>query len=673
MRFVPISIRFATATTIDPERVAIVRGKVTDSTGNPLPDVRVAVHRHPEFGQTLTDAQGQYALAVNGGEGLTLQFEKAGLLSVQRQRRVDWQRFVVYPDVTLQEQSTAATAVDLKTATTPVWAAGSEVKDESGARAQAVLIRPGTKVTLDLPNGTQQELTEFHLRSTEYTAGAAGPAAMPGDLPNTSGYTYAAEFSLDEARSAGAIRVSFNPPVISYVDNFLQFPAGTIVPAGYYDPDRATWVPGDNGIVLKIIAVNAGAASIDVSGDGVAEDQATLTSLGIDATEVTLLSEKYKAGTSVWRVPLAHFSPWDFNWGFGPPPDAEVPNPDVSGGDTDDCQTNASGSIIGCESQTLGEAVGVPGPPLTLHYQSERMPGRRDSHALEIQLSGATLPSSVKSILLEVEVLGKVTERSYLPAPNLSDEFDWDGTDAWGRTWQGRQLATVSVGYVYDGSYVNTGRFASPPSGATITGSRTRQEVTLWRKWEGFVGSLNAGALGLGGWTIDVQHLYDPRSRVLYFGYGQKRSADSIGASVTTIVGTGTQGYSGDNGPALQAEITQPHGILVAPDGTVYFADDDVNVIRRVTPDGIIKTIAGTGTAGFSGDGGVCGHRCRGIRLVKPYSRRATPPSFTSSTAKAGTCARSMQSQRSSCGSSLTILRTTFRRLRTATATNDCL
>jgi RHS repeat-associated protein len=592
------------AATIDAERVAITRGKVTDDAGSPLPDVRVTVHRHPEFGETLTDAQGQYALAVNGGEGLTLQFEKTGLLTVQRQRRVDWQRFVVYPDVTLLPEASVATAVDLGSATAPVWAGGTEVKDDSGARTQAVLIRPGTKVTLDLPNGTQQELTQFHLRSTEYTVGTRGPGAMPGDLPNTSGYTYAAEFSLDEARSVGATRVSFEPPVISYVDNFLQFPAGTTVPAGYYDSDRATWVPGDSGIVLSVIAVSAGTASIDVTGDGIAEDQAMLTSLGIDAAELGLLGAKYKVGVSVWRVPLAHFSPWDFNWGFGPPPDAEIPNPDIAGGDTDDCQTSAAGSIIGCESQTLGEALAIPGTPISLHYQSERMPGRRDSHALSIQLSGATLPSSVKSILLEVEVLGKLTQRSYAPQANLSDEFDWDGTDAWGRTWQGRQLANVSVGYVYDGSYENTGRFGSPPSGATITGSRTRQEVTLWRKWEGYVGSLNAGVMGLGGWTIDVQHLYDPRSRVLYFGYGQKRSADSIGSTVTTIVGTGTQGYSGDNGPALQAEINQPHGIVVAPDGTVYLADDEDNVIRRVTPDGIIKTIAGTGTAGFSGDGG---------------------------------------------------------------------
>jgi hypothetical protein len=237
---------------IDPERVAIVRGRVLDSSNTPISGVRVAVQGHGEFGDTVTDSLGAYALAINGGQGITLLFEKPGRLSVQRQRRVDWQRFAAFPDVVLLAENTASTAIDLATATTPTLAMGTETKDASGTRTQAVLVRPATKVTLDLPGGTKRELTEFHLRSTEYTVGTAGPSAMPGDLPNTSGYTYAAEFSLDEARAVGATRVSFDPPVVSYVDNFLRFPAGTTVPAGYYDAERAVWVPGESGVVLTL-------------------------------------------------------------------------------------------------------------------------------------------------------------------------------------------------------------------------------------------------------------------------------------------------------------------------------------------------------------------------------------------------------------------------------------
>lgn len=126
----------------------------------------------------------------------------------------------------------------------------------------------------------------------------------------------------------------------------------------------------------------------------------------------------------------------------------------------------------------------------------------------------------------------------------------------------------------------------------------------MWSEWRGTVGNLDAGPLGLGGWTLNAQHLYDPRGQVLHFGYGGKRSAESLGGTVTSVAGTGVNGFSGNGGPALAADIANPHGIVVAPDGTVYFSEDSNHVVRRITPDGIITTVAGTGTLGFSGDGG---------------------------------------------------------------------
>ncbi len=55
---------------------------------------------------------------------------------------------------------------------------------------------------------------------------------MPAPLPPTSMYTYAVELSVDQAMSAGAVRVSFDRPVVTYVDNFLGIPAGKVVPVG---------------------------------------------------------------------------------------------------------------------------------------------------------------------------------------------------------------------------------------------------------------------------------------------------------------------------------------------------------------------------------------------------------------------------------------------------------
>ena len=73
---------------------------------------------------------------------------------------------------------------------------------------------------------------------------------------------------------------------------------------------------------------------------------------------------------------------------------------------------------------------------------------------------------------------------------------------------------------------------------------------------------------------------------------------------ISTYAGTGTNGFSGDGGPAVGAEINNPVGEAMDTAGNFYFADLNNNRIRKITPLGIISTFAGNGTAGFSGDGG---------------------------------------------------------------------
>jgi hypothetical protein len=73
---------------------------------------------------------------------------------------------------------------------------------------------------------------------------------------------------------------------------------------------------------------------------------------------------------------------------------------------------------------------------------------------------------------------------------------------------------------------------------------------------------------------------------------------------VTTIAGTGVAGPNGDGGPATEAQLDQPHGVALTSDGGMLIADALNHRIRLVRPDGTITTVAGTGTAGFSGDGG---------------------------------------------------------------------
>lgn len=73
---------------------------------------------------------------------------------------------------------------------------------------------------------------------------------------------------------------------------------------------------------------------------------------------------------------------------------------------------------------------------------------------------------------------------------------------------------------------------------------------------------------------------------------------------ITTVAGTGEPGFSGDNGPAIEAQLNEPFNILVDSQDRLLIADSLNHVIRRVDENGIITTIAGTGKAGYSGDGG---------------------------------------------------------------------
>jgi sugar lactone lactonase YvrE len=86
-----------------------------------------------------------------------------------------------------------------------------------------------------------------------------------------------------------------------------------------------------------------------------------------------------------------------------------------------------------------------------------------------------------------------------------------------------------------------------------------------------------------------------------YYGDALIRKVSASGI-ITTVAGKGTGGSSGDGGPAITARLSLPLGVAADRAGNLFIAD--FNRIRRVSPDGIITTVAGNGTLGFSGDGG---------------------------------------------------------------------
>ena len=99
------------------------------------------------------------------------------------------------------------------------------------------------------------------------------------------------------------------------------------------------------------------------------------------------------------------------------------------------------------------------------------------------------------------------------------------------------------------------------------------------------------------------------------------RKVDTAG-KITTIAGTGTAGFSGDDGLAINAQLNKPYGISVKPDGTaIYIADTLNNRIRVIDAFGKITTIAGIGTAGLSGDNGLAPE----AQLNRPYGISRDP------------------------------------------------
>ena len=102
----------------------------------------------------------------------------------------------------------------------------------------------------------------------------------------------------------------------------------------------------------------------------------------------------------------------------------------------------------------------------------------------------------------------------------------------------------------------------------------------------------------------------------LYFadlGNDRIRKVDTSGV-ITTVAGDGTEGYGGDNGPAVSAQLRYPNDVALDGSGNLYIADNSNHRIRKVDTTGVITTVAGTGVRGFDGDGG----QAAAARLANP-------------------------------------------------------
>jgi sugar lactone lactonase YvrE len=182
-------------------------------------------------------------------------------------------------------------------------------------------------------------------------------------------------------------------------------------------------------------------------------------------------------------------------------------------------------------------------------------------------------------------------------AGNGTQGFSGDGGQATSaQLYNPYALAFDKLGNMYIADYANHRIRKVNTSGiiTTVAGSGTQ-----------------GGFSGDGGLAINAT-LQDPTGVAvdamdnIYIAdwYNQRVRMVNASGVITTVAGNGTLGYSGDGGQATSAEISEPGGVAVDALGNLYISDYYKNRIRRVNTSGIITTVAGSGTVGYCGDGG---------------------------------------------------------------------
>lgn len=611
-RYESLTPRDATVAQYDARRFFVVRGRVLDQTGNPLPGARVSFAGAPQYGSCTSDANGDYALPVDGGAVRVLELTKSGYTTANRAVQTGWTDIGVVDDVRLTAEDTASTRIAFDgNASTVMVHNSSTTADERGTR-NCTLVFQGDNRAWAVNGLSRVPLDRITVRASEFTT----PSAMPAALPAQTAFTYCVDLTAAEASE-----VVFDRPVVVWVDDFIKVGPGYLVPSGYYDKGTRRWVGSENGYTVRLLDTNHDSAidGLDINDDGIADD---IDGDGQTADEVIGVERgRFSPGDLAWRVEVTHFTPWDFNYAWQVSvvdyqprtPTTQKVVPSVKG-----CRTGFS--TVDAASGRVGEEIPLAGTGVKLHYESERT--NEYKSIIDVPVFDREPSPDIVGATVIVKIAGREFRQAVPLRRGAAASIAWDGKDWLGRTVEGPTEARIRIDREY------SARYAARPA-QVVSGVPVR---TIW-VWATAEPDRWGGVAGIGircldsreskvevdrpvvadpvapGWTLDAVDSVSPEHKNrIYQGAGGVRSGSRGMARFSTPYGiiavggmavdelgrvifqgvddSGSCPYSAlfryDPKTDVRTKLSHGHwgSIAISPDGGIYAVNEDGGVYR---------------------------------------------------------------------------------------------
>ncbi|PVD34980.1 hypothetical protein C0Q70_06261 [Pomacea canaliculata] len=218
-------------------------------------------------------------------------------------------------------------------------------------------------------------------------------------------------------------------------------------------------------------------------------------------------------------------------------------------------------STIIPESQVLQESIPLPGTDVHLVYHSSEATGYMS--LILIQMTPDTVPRLLHLVHLRAAVEGVVLEKVFEADPNLKYTFAWDRLNAYKQKVYGIVTARVSVGYQYQGC-----------------------DYIFWETRSTTVNGYDLTASYIGGWNLDIHHMYNYQEGILHKGDGTNIYLKEKPKTLVNILGNGERrklNCDDCNGQAQDNRLLAPVALASGLDGSLYVGD--YNFIRKLSPD----------------------------------------------------------------------------------------